>query len=259
MDGKGGWCLRVVRADWREESARAGVTTESSNNAVSRDVEEDSNARAGKDLYHGRPSRTGMTRLVFGWKATPVDFATKAAKHNKSARKGKDGVVTLSLGKKMSERFEKAESPKAEGDMAAVEDINVDDEMHLKAGGKLRSAGNGMGVDADGDINMISSETNAGKSPPSTTQERLENEDDQSRQQTISESILQRVTKRNQPTKKTTAYGSAETKSFKAVTETIFEEEQAVTTLAWSQDRRTAGWAAVGWGSGLVMVRDLSV
>jgi transcription factor C subunit 6 len=38
----------------------------------------------------------------------------------------------------------------------------------------------------------------------------------------------------------------------------IFEEEQAVTALEWNPNRRSAGWAAIGWGSGLVRVMDLS-
>ncbi len=38
----------------------------------------------------------------------------------------------------------------------------------------------------------------------------------------------------------------------------IFEEEQAVTCLEWNPNLRYAGWAAVGWGSGIVKVEDLS-
>ena len=38
----------------------------------------------------------------------------------------------------------------------------------------------------------------------------------------------------------------------------IFEEEQAVTCVEWNPNLRFAGWAAVGWGSGIVRVEDLS-
>lgn len=41
--------------------------------------------------------------------------------------------------------------------------------------------------------------------------------------------------------------------------EIVYEEEQAVTAMDWCKDRQAAGWAAIGWGSGLVMVRDLSI
>ncbi|KAF2500483.1 hypothetical protein BU16DRAFT_523250 [Lophium mytilinum] len=40
---------------------------------------------------------------------------------------------------------------------------------------------------------------------------------------------------------------------------TIYEEEQAVTALAWNPNVRVGGWAAAGLGSGLVRVEDLCV
>jgi hypothetical protein len=41
--------------------------------------------------------------------------------------------------------------------------------------------------------------------------------------------------------------------------EAIFEEAQTTTVLAWNCNSRAAGWAAVGWASGVLLVRDLSV
>ena len=38
----------------------------------------------------------------------------------------------------------------------------------------------------------------------------------------------------------------------------IFEEEQAVTCIEWNPNLPFAGWAAVGWGSGILRVEDLS-
>ena len=38
----------------------------------------------------------------------------------------------------------------------------------------------------------------------------------------------------------------------------IFEEEQAVVALSWNPNSRCAGWAAIGWGSGIVRVQDLA-
>lgn len=40
--------------------------------------------------------------------------------------------------------------------------------------------------------------------------------------------------------------------------EAIFEEEQAVTAMAWNPNASCAGLVAVGWGSGIVRVQDLS-
>ncbi|RMZ75126.1 hypothetical protein DV737_g5456, partial [Chaetothyriales sp. CBS 132003] len=37
-----------------------------------------------------------------------------------------------------------------------------------------------------------------------------------------------------------------------------FSDEQAVTAMAWNPNHKFAGWAAVGWGSGIVRVMDLS-
>lgn len=42
-------------------------------------------------------------------------------------------------------------------------------------------------------------------------------------------------------------------------TSTIFEDETAVTALAWNPNVSCGGWLAVGWGSGLVRVQDVAV
>lgn len=39
--------------------------------------------------------------------------------------------------------------------------------------------------------------------------------------------------------------------------ETIYEEEQAVTAAEWNPNIECAGWIAVGWGSGIVRVEDV--
>ena len=43
------------------------------------------------------------------------------------------------------------------------------------------------------------------------------------------------------------------------VTTTIYEEETAVTALAWNPNLSCGGWLAVGWGSGLLRVQDVSI
>lgn len=58
--------------------------------------------------------------------------------------------------------------------------------------------------------------------------------------------------------------GKREKAKFKAdedttAAEVVFEEEQAVTAMEWNVNQQAAGWAAIGWGSGIVMVRDLSI
>ena len=40
---------------------------------------------------------------------------------------------------------------------------------------------------------------------------------------------------------------------------TIYEEETAVTALAWNPNLRCGAWLAVGWGSGLLRVQDVAV
>jgi len=40
---------------------------------------------------------------------------------------------------------------------------------------------------------------------------------------------------------------------------TIYEEETAVTALAWNSNLPYGGWLAVGWGSGLVRVQDVAI
>ena len=42
-------------------------------------------------------------------------------------------------------------------------------------------------------------------------------------------------------------------------TTTIFEEETAVTALAWNPNVCCGGWLAVGWGSGLIRVQDVAI
>ncbi|RMZ77873.1 hypothetical protein DV738_g4191, partial [Chaetothyriales sp. CBS 135597] len=37
-----------------------------------------------------------------------------------------------------------------------------------------------------------------------------------------------------------------------------YNDEQAVTAIAWNPNHKFAGWAAVGWGSGIIRVMDLS-
>ncbi len=43
------------------------------------------------------------------------------------------------------------------------------------------------------------------------------------------------------------------------MTTTIFEEETAVTALAWNPNVSCGGWLAVGWGSGLVRIQDVAI
>lgn len=43
------------------------------------------------------------------------------------------------------------------------------------------------------------------------------------------------------------------------VTTTIYEEETAVTALAWNPNVSCGGWLAVGWGSGLVRIQDVAI
>lgn len=40
---------------------------------------------------------------------------------------------------------------------------------------------------------------------------------------------------------------------------TIYEEETAVTALAWNPNVHCGGWLAVGWGSGLVRIQDVAL
>ncbi|KKY28817.1 putative transcription factor tfiiic complex subunit tfc6 [Phaeomoniella chlamydospora] len=40
--------------------------------------------------------------------------------------------------------------------------------------------------------------------------------------------------------------------------ETIFEEENAATAVAWNSNLKCAGWAAMGFGSGIVRIEDLT-
>ena len=40
---------------------------------------------------------------------------------------------------------------------------------------------------------------------------------------------------------------------------TIYEEETAVTALAWNPNLQCGAWLAVGWGSGLLRVQDVAV
>ncbi|KAK4696244.1 hypothetical protein P7C71_g1643, partial [Lecanoromycetidae sp. Uapishka_2] len=43
------------------------------------------------------------------------------------------------------------------------------------------------------------------------------------------------------------------------VTTTMYEEETAVTALAWNPNVCCGGWLAVGWGSGLVRIQDVAI
>lgn len=43
------------------------------------------------------------------------------------------------------------------------------------------------------------------------------------------------------------------------LTTTIYEDETAVTALAWNPNVSCGGWLAVGWGSGLVRIQDVAV
>lgn len=44
----------------------------------------------------------------------------------------------------------------------------------------------------------------------------------------------------------------------KASSQIILPEEQAVTAMAWNPNGRFSAWCAIGWGSGLVVIRDLA-
>lgn len=44
----------------------------------------------------------------------------------------------------------------------------------------------------------------------------------------------------------------------KASSQIILPEEQAVTAMAWNPNGRFSGWCAIGWGSGLIVIRDLA-
>lgn len=43
------------------------------------------------------------------------------------------------------------------------------------------------------------------------------------------------------------------------MTTTMYEEETAVTALAWNPNVSCGGWLAVGWGSGLVRIQDVAI
>lgn len=43
-----------------------------------------------------------------------------------------------------------------------------------------------------------------------------------------------------------------------ASSQIILPEEQAVTAMAWNPNGRFSAWCAIGWGSGLIVVRDLA-
>lgn len=44
-----------------------------------------------------------------------------------------------------------------------------------------------------------------------------------------------------------------------AVLSTIYERETGITEVVWNPNLRCGGWVAVGMGSGLVRVQDLSI
>lgn len=43
-----------------------------------------------------------------------------------------------------------------------------------------------------------------------------------------------------------------------STTQVVLPEEQAVTTMCWNGNPRCSGWVAIGWGSGLLRILDLS-
>ncbi|KAL9112145.1 MAG: hypothetical protein Q9227_003522 [Pyrenula ochraceoflavens] len=58
--------------------------------------------------------------------------------------------------------------------------------------------------------------------------------------------------------KKKTRGREGEEDKARGACETIFEEENAVTSLAWGACLSNAGWAAMGFGSGILVVEDLA-
>lgn len=43
-----------------------------------------------------------------------------------------------------------------------------------------------------------------------------------------------------------------------STTQIVLPEEQAVTTMCWNSDPKRSSWVAIGWGSGLIRILDLS-
>jgi hypothetical protein len=213
--GEGAWSLKVVRADWREdigpslreieqaeeaegdvvmaESGESALPSTAATNATNDHGPKSGYMPSTAARYHGQPTRKGITRLVLGWRATPVELRGYERKNKKKQQNGKK----RGWRKKSGEDEDQADDHPA----------NADTDM------------------PDPEDDAIS--------PVAATS-------------TLSTSA-------------SSQQGTVRSTSTKATTKAIFEEEQAVTALAWSKDCRTAGWAAVGWGSGLVMVRDLAV
>lgn len=135
-----------------------------------------------KDLFHGPPTREGVSRLTFGFRPEPVDLVFGRGREPKKKRGGKKRKTRKS----------------------AAEEEMMD----------------------DGDVEMAGSEQPAGAGKRGARAREKE---------------------------------SAKSEEDITAAEVIFEEEQAVTALEWNVNQRAAGWAAVGWGSGIVMVRDLSI
>ncbi|KPI35725.1 uncharacterized protein AB675_1240 [Cyphellophora attinorum] len=232
--GKGAWNLKVVRADWRENKGMSSGSTEKTEERADGDVAMTENGQievpstaAGAndvpnpksehepsttDLYHSQPTRKGITRLVFGWRATPVEIGRHEQKD-----KERDAAIATNRGRP------KKESPRpADGE-------------------REREAEQRKGANAE--VNTSVSDLTA---DPAVSNALVQNANQSQGPQPPSIALTNTSPSQLDP----------KPAQIKATTEAIFEEEQAVTALAWSQDRRTAGWAAVGWGSGLVMVTD---
>ena len=206
--GKGAWLGKVLGVDWRVAQEGEGVVQGDSEDVgdgnVNRDAEvggdgqarmsEEDAEQGKKDLFHGPPTRKGVSRLTFGFKPEAVDLGRNPGRRAKNG-KGNKGK-------------------KARG--GDYEDEGLDD----------------VPLDGDGDVEMLDGADAAAK-------------------------------KQTKGAKKGKAKDAKKQKVGDDVdvtgAEVIFEEEQAVTVMEWNVNRHTAGWAAIGWGSGLLMVRDLSV
>ncbi|ETN44261.1 uncharacterized protein HMPREF1541_10812 [Cyphellophora europaea CBS 101466] len=154
------WLQQLCRYDWRPaDEANPNVTgTNDPNNT---------------DVFHGPPTRPGISRLTFGFRPEHIDLslgrgAESKARGSKRSRKRKDQVEQADL-------------------------------------------------DIGGDV------------PEGRGKEKV------------------------------AAKGKDDKHEDPAAAEVIFEEEQAVTAMDWNVNRAAAGWAAIGWGSGLVMIKDLSI
>jgi hypothetical protein len=204
---KGPWLGRILGYDWRPDLVREVDRDKKHEepdmaHGLGQSVKEERH-QSKADLFHGLPTRKGVSRLTFGFKPEPVNLARNPG------GKGEDGTSNKSWAGKSKKR------KKVRGDV--YKDDGIDDGA----------------VDSDADVDMLD-----GEQLPAEEQARG-------------------------AAKKGKAKAGAKVKGDEDMNatgmEVIFEEEQAVTAMEWSVNRQTAGWAAIGWGSGLVMVRDLSV